>query len=304
MHARVVLAGAGILVALGTAAQGHVGGFVYPIYEIPQHRLPDLYDGSLNDWEDLLPGASLDFLDFGSNEIVGGSHVDPNDLAFRVFLGWSDAEQRIYVGAERYDDIYINTYDGGGLREVWRHDGLEIMIDGDHSGGQYASFSGKVYGEEELKHLLNAQAQRYYILAESPEDRLIWSDNMFQEWPMSPPWTDVGGSEKGEAPSLTTIELAVTPWDDLHWKGPEYSTPSRLLAGTYIGFQIAIADFDTEPGEYSGWFTIAAEAPVFFDAATFVDGLLLPYADGAWHEPASVSAVRPDSWGRMKASFR
>ena len=34
------------------------------------------------------------------------------------------------------------------------------------------------------------------------------------------------------------------------------------------------------------------------------DGVLLPYADGAWHEPESVSAVRQDSWGRIKASFR
>ena len=303
MHSRTILRGITILLAVATVAQGHVGGFVYPIYEIPQHELPDLYDGSLNEWEDFLPGASLDFLDFGSNAQVADAHVDPNDLAFRVFLGWSDVEQRIYIGVERYDDVYINTYDGGGMMQMWRHDGLEVMIDGDHSGGQYRNWSGD-YGEEELLHLWDGQAQRYFMLPESPDGHLICSDNEYQEWATHPPWAEVGGAQRGDAPSVATIEAAITPWDDLHWKGPEYSTPSPLFAGKYIGFQIVVGDFDAEPGKHSGYYSVAAEAPLAIDSSTFVDGVLLSYADGAWHEPESVSAVRQDSWGRIKASFR
>ena len=43
----------------------------------------------------------------------------------------------VHAAIERLDDVYMNTYEGGDLTGIWRFDGFEIMVDGDHSGGQY-----------------------------------------------------------------------------------------------------------------------------------------------------------------------
>lgn len=40
--------------------QAHVGGTVYSIYELPTSSLPDLHDGTLEDWEEVLPGPIID----------------------------------------------------------------------------------------------------------------------------------------------------------------------------------------------------------------------------------------------------
>ena len=53
-----------LTVALAGAASAHVGDIVYPIYELPTSDLPDLHDGTLDDWEEVLPSASLDHNDF------------------------------------------------------------------------------------------------------------------------------------------------------------------------------------------------------------------------------------------------
>ena len=37
---------------------------IYPIWELPTRDLPDLHDGSLDDWESALPNASLNQSDF------------------------------------------------------------------------------------------------------------------------------------------------------------------------------------------------------------------------------------------------
>ena len=42
-----------------SGAQAHVGSVIYPIFELPPSQLPDLHDGTLEDWEEALPNASL-----------------------------------------------------------------------------------------------------------------------------------------------------------------------------------------------------------------------------------------------------
>ena len=78
-------------VATTSAAYAHLGQVVYPIYELSTRDLPDLHDGSLEDWEAVLPSASLTHSDFVRDY---GRPVDPSSLAFRVFLAWHDASHR------------------------------------------------------------------------------------------------------------------------------------------------------------------------------------------------------------------
>jgi hypothetical protein len=211
--------GTGLAVSLATPAGAHQGPMVYPIYELPTADRPDLHDGTLEDWEAVLPGASLDHNDFvydGNLE----SAVDAEDLAFRVFLAWHGASQRIYMGIEVIDDVYLSTGNG------W----TELMIDGDHSGGQVWFSEEDGYSREEVLRLYNSQAQNYLARPETIEGQPLRTA-AFLAWTVELPWSDIGGFQHGEAPNLSVVELAITPWDDLDWDGPKVSKRSVLESG-------------------------------------------------------------------------
>lgn len=54
-----------IAASLGsTAAHAHLGDLVYPAFELPPGQLPNLHDGTLEDWEAALPHTSLTHGDF------------------------------------------------------------------------------------------------------------------------------------------------------------------------------------------------------------------------------------------------
>ena len=254
----------------------HVGNLTFPIYELPVEDIPDLHDGSLEDWEDVLPGASLYLEDLTPLSLGDGAGFDPQDLDCRAFLAWNSIEQRIYLGIERVDNVYVNTYEGGSFAALQQHDSIGFMVDGDHSGGVFNDFSGDDYSEEEIKLLTGFQAQQYVAIAESPDGRLLRRAGAGDEWGTRPPWGDVGGFQDGAAPNTSFIELAITPWDELNWAGPEVSLRSRLEAGKIIGFQLSISDFDAEAGQYHGFHTLGAQSQGWRDSDTFADGELIP----------------------------
>ena len=108
------------------------------------------------------------------------------------------------------------------------------------------------------------------------------------------------------------VEFAVTAWDDLNWEGPEHSRRSVLEAGRIIGLQVLVYDQDSDNDLeiFSlAISTVTAEATprsttfthdLFAD--NFVDGLLIPCDRGdCGSVPPGGTAVRTDSWGRIKA---
>jgi len=278
---------------------------VYPIYELPTTDLPDLYDHSLQDWEDVLPGTSLTQDDFAPLAVADGAGIDPADLAYRIFMAWNSTDQRVYLAIERVDDVYINPYEGGNPPDMWMSDGAEVMLDGDHSGGDYNGFSVDEYGEEQAKLLTGYQAQQYVMVPESPDGLLIGSNTAASGWVTNLPWAECGGYVEGEAPTTSVMEGAMTAWDQLDWHGPEYSVRSTLEADRIIGFQISIMDWDVV-GTYHGFHTLSGLANTWRMADNFVSGQLIgcDYDDcGAAATPIT-TAVQAESWGRIKASLR
>ena len=170
---RCMLSAAVLLtVALAGAAGAHRGDIIYPIYELPTSDLPDLHDGTLSDWEGVLPGASMDqdyFVPYGGDEI------DPEDLAFRVFLAWHDASQRLFVGVERVDNVYIGPGQQG--------DGMLFFVDGDHSGGEYETGTSSEEESEADKEFNHVQAQWYWAIPENLGDRPLLGEGGPQESP-------------------------------------------------------------------------------------------------------------------------
>ncbi len=285
-----------LVLASAHVGMAHVGSRVFPIWELPAHSLPDLHDGTVDDWEDAVPGSSVDLMDF---EADIAEPMDLSSLAARVFLGWSDAEQRIYFAIEQIDDDYVNFYQGfdtSSMYDIMKYDFVSLMVDGDHSGGAYFPYIDEGYSEEEYAEFADSQAQCYYLIAESLDDEIILAREGIKRWATRLPWAEAGGSQVGETPNYSLVEGFITPWDALALSGPEQSERSSLYAGKIIGFQIRLFDVDVSPGEWDGVHAIAGGHFAWRDAGYMADGMLMPFGVD--------SAVMQDSWARIKASFR
>jgi len=299
----ILLLATGLVFALSGMVAAQVARF--PIYELPTSDLPDLTDGTLDDWAEVLPGTSLDQNAFAPLAVGDGAGINPEDLAYRVYFAWHSAGQHLWFCIERVDDVYVNTYQGGDLINLWQFDSIEFMVDGDHSGGDYNGDGICPQGctDEEKKLLTNFQAQQYVAIAESPDGIILGYQGSGQGWVPRPPWADAGGFAFGESPNTSVIEMYVTAWDECNWQGPQFSKASVLAAGKIIGFQISVPDFDTEAGAYHGFHTLSGLANTWRMADTFVEGELIGCDTGDCGS-APATAVEANSWGRIKASFR
>jgi hypothetical protein len=278
---------------------------IFPIYEISTDDLPDLQDGTLEDWEDVLPGTSLTHDDFLPLAVADGAGIDPADLAYRTFMAWHSATQTLYICLERVDDVYINTYAGGAPQDMWMNDIIEFMVDGDHSGGSYNNFSVDEVGEEQAKLLAGYQAQQYTLIPESPDGITRGSNTSASGWVTNLPWADGGGFAEGEAPTTSVMEGYFTAWDALNWQGPELSTRSTLEEGRIIGFQLSVPDWDVV-GTYHAFHTLSGLANTWREADNFVQGELIgcDYGDCGSAPIPIDTAVESESWGRIKASLQ
>ena len=112
----------------------------------------------------------------------------------------------------------------------------------------------------------------------------------------------------GEEPTISVIELYVTPfdrWDSDFLENGADNVVSDLAAGQTIGFAVAAVDQDHSGPEI--WVPRGIEPDNEFDSLTldmltsradsFLDGILLPA------DPAGGTAVGPVTWGRIKAAL-
>lgn len=296
-----------LLCTLVLPVKAHVGSNVASIFELPSEDLPDIHDRSLDDWEDVVSSVAFAHVNFTSLESVAAGDVDPASLAFRIFLAWHDKGNHLYAAIERVDDAYVNTYPGGNPTRLFEYGGIELMVDGDHSGGQYAKFAG--VSDAEQKDLTNFQAQQYFAIPESPDNNILGYSGAGTGWVVFPPYGDAGGFSDGrESPNTSIIELYLTPWDELDWRGPERSRATDLQPGKIIGIQISVPDFDRGcwscvTPSYDGFFTLFGVPGTFSQADGFVDAELVPCNRGDCSR-ASSTITEVDPWARIKASFR
>lgn len=294
----VALLAISLAVCLTSGVSAHIGGKIYLIYEIADADLGDidLRDVSIADWENVVGDPSLYATDFYADPTVGdGAQYDPADLDYRIWLSWNQTGNHLYLAMERVDDSYVNEYAGGELGQLWRHDSIEFMVDGDHTGGDYTGSADPAWTDEEQKLNNNRTAQQYVAIADAPDNRKVGYLGAGADWVNALPYADAGGGSIGKGPTTSIMEFFVTPFDDLIWNSPADSKPSPLFPGKIIGFQISCPDFDVAPAQYHAFHTLSGQAATWRYAERFVDGRLV----GA----GGVTAVENDSWGRIKASF-
>ena len=227
---------------------GHFGDRILPILEITDDMLAQIeLDGLIDEWPEVWE-PTLTPLDFSRYP------YDPADLDFRIWLGWHDATDRIYAGAVFFDDAYWTDYKEADPPGWGNEDSMQLVIDGDHSGGN------QLMDGPGLLHLETySLAQPYDAIARIPvgPNVGIWGASIVQDlrapvydWMVKPPYSESSGGVYGENPTVSVIEFYVTPFDALSWDDPQESTVSDLQAGKVIGFDVAV--FDVDPGKRRG----------------------------------------------------
>ena len=301
------------LLGLASGAHAHLGDEIYPFYELLDEDLNriDLTDGSVEDWIEVVGEPSLTASDFywGYWDEVA---YDPSNVDFRIWLAWHEDSSTLWIAMERFDDLYLNFYDGEGPYRPWEmqlwDSSIRVGVDGDHTGGTYSFLLGRNCHDCTPDQVLedNRQAQRWVAIAETPDGEHLEHYGR-SEWVVGEPYAAAGGGVIGHSPAMTVTEVMVTPFDDLIYDDEAASVASRLYPGKTIGFSITTRDYDdTEWKDGHGPVSI----PLLLTGTTqslrhadfFVDGLLL----GAGEDPSLYddrSAVEPSSWGRIKASF-
>lgn len=288
--ARSVVPAAGLLLAAATA-HSHEGARVFSVYELPTADLPDLHDGTLSDWEAALPMASIG--GDAMRVVQGDGGVD--DLAVRAYFAWHHDTQRLLFALELVDDDHVTDAES-----------VILMVDGDHSGGTHSYFLESL-PDGERRTLEGSQAQRYAMQPESLRHPIGFGNPAFL-WAATSPWTDLGTWATGSRPATAAIEAELTLWDELSAEGPGSSRRTRLAPGGVIGLQLIVSDVDGDDTDGQGrylptLYTLGTFLPSFSTADGFVDAQLVPCGILDCSGAAD-TAVRQDSWGRIKASFR
>ena len=286
-----------------TVAFAHIGDVIYPFHELLDEDLDriDLTDGSVEDWLEIVGEPSLTASDF---LWLYGSY-DLSDVDFNIWLAWHQGSGTLWVAMERFDDLYLNNYDGAGLHEMVGWDSsIAFMVDGDHTGGIYGQLLGinceQCTDEQVLWN--HRQAQRWMAIAEAPGGGDILDYDGASDWVIREPYAAAGGGVIGQSPATTVTEFRLTPFDDLIYNDEEASTPSELYPGKVIGFSIDTQDND-DSGAFDVSITLTGKWQEMINADLFVDGLLVGAGEDASRYD-DVSAVEPSSWGRIKASFK
>ena len=306
----------GLLLSLAMSADAHVGDRVYPIAYLSDEMLEriDLEDGLVDEWYDLVGEPTMTLLDFTEEEM--GMKPDPSDLDFRIWLGWHDDPARFYVAFQGSDDDYKNDLDysseSPASSVIILQDCIVVALDGDHSGG-----AGCLSCSEEDWLDEHGNTQVYWAIARTPSGPVLdlpfpryYFPTQVDEfaWTILPPLAHGGGGVAGENPTISVIEVYVTPLDS--WAGqhsPEEVVVSDWAAGQIVGFGVGVADRE-KSGEHGVTWTPEAmqaseqpqELPVielgFLLADRFIDGILLSADPGG-------SVIESVSWGRIKASL-
>ena len=291
-------------------AAAHSDNRVFPFYQLTDEMLEkiDIHDGSVEEWHEI-GEPSMTLLDFQT--VDNFIPPDPSNLDARIWLAWHDESNRIYAAFVIIDDTYHITNDV--TKPMYWSDSVTLSIDADHSGGSGRS-QVVDHTDAELMNIAG-RTQRYTAIAEPESGPTL--DNQVPEsqtngkgiptsWKVYPPYGDAGGMAAGENPTLSVIEMYVTPYDSWgDWEDKKETEFTELSAHQIIGFVIMISDNDDECDDCTitaFWFPTGIDfdgpefAAILYNVADiFLDGILLPAQD---------TSVESITWGRIKASLR
>ena len=220
-----------------------------------------------------------------------GKNMDPKDLTVEVTVAWSPKMNRLYFLYKMYDDMHNFNFDRGDI--------FEVVIDADHSGGQFADFSD-LSQEEQLRR--NGTAASHFVIAGPPPDEDFFVNFSAASWYALPdgPFTQAAFALDGSVggPAVMSYEIALVPFDRVDIAASFLSVEHDLTEGETLGFNAEFGDFDSSSELLDAKWSLSGGQNGFRLSERFTDLLLMPLEPHL--RPTGVTAR---SWARIKTSF-
>ena len=274
-------------------------GEVFKAFQFPDHLSPTI-DGDLGDWDivgDPYIIRSSQLYDLVSSEV---GLVDADDFSGRLMVGWNKTANKLYVAAQIRDDIHqIDRPAGSAGSLIFLDDAMELFVDADHSGGQYANFTG-LTAEDQLRK--NGAAANHFVLAGPSPDEDFFINFSAAAWyaledgPYTKAAIEFSGVLGGTG--VTNYEFMLVPFDSISMNAVFQSREHTLVENEIIGFNVEFNDFDASSDLFDAKWSLSGQLNSFRFSDRFADLILMPLED--IFQP---TIVGNRSWGNLKASL-
>lgn len=265
---------------------------MFPAFQFPEDLVP-VVDGDLRDW-DVVPARYV-LTEAQFTDLVFDAPARPSDFAVRVMVGWCEGANRLYVAAEVDDDVHqVDRPAGSAASLIWQDDDMELMLDADHSGGQYARFDDLSPDEALARN--GASASHFLLAGPHPDGEFFVNFSAAAWYALADgPYTRAALVSAGTA---TRYEVSIAPFAEVNMVADFLSTSHDLAEGEVVGLNLEFRDFDASSEIWEAVWSLSGGQNAFFLSERFADFRLMPLED-----PFLPTSVRFRSWGRIKASF-
>ncbi|NKB69616.1 MAG: hypothetical protein GKR89_21305 [Candidatus Latescibacteria bacterium] len=275
-------------------------GSEFKAFHFPDQFLP-VIDGELGDWGIFEPSFAIVTEDLVDLVDPDQEEVDLEDFALKAMVGWSETTNRLYLAAQITDDVHqVDRPPGTAASRIFQDDDIEIFIDADHSGGQYADFV-ELTPEEQVQK--NGTEANHFIVAGPPPDEDFLVNFSAAGWyalsdgPFSAAAIGQNSSGLGTAVT-TTYEIMLVPFDKVDIGAAFLSDEHDLTVNEILGFNLEFNDFDRLSELFDAKWSLSGGTNGFKFSERFSDLRLTPLDD-----IFEATVVRSKSWARIKASF-
>lgn len=263
-------------------------------FQFSDHLTP-VVDGYLSDWE--IVGSDFCVSTDELTDLVGGAMADPSDFRTTLCVGWNDASNQLYISAVVADDVHqIDRPEGTPPALIFQDDDLEIFLDADHSGGQFADFSD--LSEDEQLRLNGTEANHFILSGPPPPNGDFFVNFSAAGWYSEPDGEFTKAAVIVVKPGVVAYELALTPFDRIDVGASFLSVEHDLREGEVLGFNAEFNDFDTHSELYDAKWSLSGGHNAFRLSERFSDLELAGLPD-----PLPETAIVDKSWGQIKASI-
>ncbi|MFA6108620.1 MAG: hypothetical protein WDA75_07620, partial [Candidatus Latescibacterota bacterium] len=187
---------------------------------------------------------------------------------------------------------------GSAALRIFQDDALEVFLDADHSGGQYANFAELSPAEQLLR---NGTEANHFVIAGPPPDDVYFVGFSAAAWYAlaDGPYTAVAYRVDGAVAGRTAIsyEAMFVPFDRVDVHAVFLSDEHRLQEGEILGFNLEFDDYDRASELLDGKWSLSGGYNGFQLSERFADLMLMPI------EGIFSTNVGECSWGRLKGSF-
>jgi hypothetical protein len=244
-------------------------GVEFKIFQFPPNMIPCI-DGKTDDWNIVPESYAIGSDQLRDTDKGNIGSPDPNDLNVNVKVGWVKGMNRLYFLYEADDNYWSMYYKRGDI--------FEVVVDGDLSGGEFIHNPQIADPMDSHFRFKGVHAQNYHIFTPPGEGRdwaMVWG---CQPWIRELPYANHAYSynfKEGESGHLI-LEFWITPFDYSPYDGPAGAIESKLEENRIIGLSWAVMDYDTEKGDYNGFWNLSHKTRMDSNASCQVAFRLMP----------------------------